>query len=86
MRVVQDDLRLCQCCMIAACNGDGCQCGGQPDHNDAIDAGLRRLGPHLVPAFASEAQEGIWEFTNYPCDCCCTRLAGERYSFAILGE
>ena len=41
---------------------------------------------HLVPAFDSDANRGIREFSAMPCEACGTTLAGYRAEFAQLGE
>jgi hypothetical protein len=68
--------------MVAAVNGDACDCPN--GHDAAVTRGLARLGPHLVPSFDCNTEEGHNEFSNRPCDCCRTHLAGERYTFAVL--
>lgn len=82
MRVVRDGIQLCTDCMILAVNGD--ESGLTAERAETCYAGLEKLGPHLVPAFDSEAQEGISEFTYYPCECCGSKLGGTRYDFAVL--
>lgn len=84
MRVIQDNLWLCQDCMIAACNGD--VTGVESDERvDAIGRGLDALGSHLVPAFDVDSGKGILEFTSRGCDCCQSGLAGSLWEFAKLG-
>ena len=90
MRIVRDDLQLCDDCTIAAVNGDftglDYHYGDQADKRESeIEAGLLRLGIHLVPDFNSETNRGINEFSSRRCDCCTSRLAGSRHQFAILG-
>lgn len=101
MRVIRDGLRFCDDCMLIAVTGEidsldhHYGTGPHPGRGDlrpgakeryaAIEAGLTRLGPHLVPAFDSESGKGCDEFAVGTCDCCATRLAGARYEFAILG-
>jgi hypothetical protein len=83
MRVVQDDLWLCDDCTIYAVNGDT---SGIPDEDEKrVVKGVNALGPHLVPDFDSETGEGMEEFSRTTCDGCGTRLAGGRHRFAILG-
>lgn len=92
MRVVRDDLWLCQDCLFAAVNGDFSGLDGTYSKEASerryqeIVAGLKKLGPHLVPDFDSEAGKGIEDFSRRTCDCCGTRLAGDRHRFAVLGE
>jgi hypothetical protein len=99
MRVIRDDIWLCTECLIVAVNGDESPLvysygHGTPDfhkRSKAIETGLDRLGPRLVPDFDSESGEGCEEeigayVTRRPCDCCRTHLHGSRHRFAILGE
>ena len=98
MRIIRDELELCDDCLTIACSGDysgfdysmngrGPAAEAKRDARIAeVDAGLARLGPHLVPDFDSETGRGIEEFTSRPCQCCESRLAGSRHNFAILGE
>lgn len=91
MRVIRDGIQLCNDCTMLACSGDetgfDCTYGARAAERIAeCYAGLERLGPHLVPAFDSEAMEGITEFTYYPCECCGSKLGGERHEFAVLGD
>ena len=84
MQVIQDDLWLCHDCLHGAVNGE-------PVHDDdardaAVTAGLEALGPHLVPDFDSETDEGMHSFSWRTCDCCHSHLGGERWRFAVLGE
>lgn len=85
MIVVQRELWLCVDCTIVACNGDYSGIDSQKTI-DRVNAGLERLGPHLVPDFDSESEEGIRYFSSCGCDCCGSRLAGTMHRFAILGE
>ena len=85
MKVVRDDLWLCDDCTIVAVNGDAS--GVESDARvAAIDAGLGALGPHLVPDFDSETGDGYEEFARHGCDCCASGLAGSFHRFAVLGE
>lgn len=100
MQVIRDDLWFCDDCLIVAVNGDysGVDTFYPPgqtreEHQAAvdkriaaIDAGLEALGPHVVPDYDSETEEGIRDFSSRNCDCCGTHLAGTRHRFAILGE
>lgn len=84
MIVKQDDLWLCEECMIAAVNGDFSSIDSDEQVRN-IEYGLKELGPGLVHDFDSETQDGIYEFTLKLCACCKTYLAGSRYRFAVLG-
>ena len=83
MRVIQDELYLCSDCTVVACNGAS---GTVLENPDATMRGLESLGPHLVPDFDSETDEGLDDFSCVECDSCKTNLAGYRARFAILGE
>lgn len=91
MVIVRDGIQLCDDCMIAAVNGDFTGLDyhytrSKADERQAeIEAGLERLGPHLVMA-TTEGEHACDEFSVHPCDCCGTRLFGRRSYFAILGE
>jgi hypothetical protein len=86
MKVIVDDLWLCGDCTQAAVNDDytGLDYYLQPEdaaHRQAqIEAGLAKLGPHLISA------NGCEEFSTRRCDCCGTNLHGHRDEFAVLGE
>lgn len=92
MRIVTDDLWLCDECTIAAVSGgfefldDNYTKEKAKSREEEILAGLDELGPHLVPNFDSNADEGILVFSWLSCDCCNTSLGGSRYHFAVLGE
>lgn len=92
MRVIQDDLWLCVDCLFAAVNDDysGLNYYYSPaeaqKREKAIRVGLQELGPHLVPDFDTETDEGHETFSSRGCDCCGSDLAGEMHRFAVLGE
>jgi hypothetical protein len=78
-------VEVCECCMLAAVNGDVCDCGD--DHDRKVSAGLDRLTENrdqIVPGFNSETGEGINEFTWRPCECCRSHLGGGRHTMSIL--
>jgi hypothetical protein len=91
MRVVQDDLWLCDDCTIYTVNGDltGIDYSYSGKEADVrakqVVRGVDSLGPHLVPDFDSESDEGMEEFSRRSCDACDTHLHGRRHRFAILG-
>lgn len=101
MRVVRDDLWLCDDCLLVSQTGDygtldfyyghgespgrGELRDGARERAAQIDAGLDKLGPNLVPSFDSETGKGIEEFSTRHCDACGTHLAGGRHEFAVLG-
>ena len=85
MRVIQDDLWLCTDCTLLAVNGDATSLDYHYGKDAAarlaaIEAGLTRLGPHLVSGDDTD------ESSSRRCDCCETRLAGARHEFAVLGN
>jgi len=83
--ILKDGLLFCQCCTLAAVNGDSCDCPG--DHDGQVTRGLGRLTTswrgYIVAAF--DEGEGVHEFSSSQCDCCLSRLAGSRHEFAIIG-
>lgn len=84
MEIIRDGLWLCIDCTIVSCNGD--VSGIEGDEQIAkVEAGLAGLGPHLVPDFDSETDDGCRDFAACQCDSCGTRLAGVRRRFAVLG-
>lgn len=84
MRILFDDIALCEDCTILAVNDDA---SGLTEEREAhCRAGLAKLGPHLVSNFNSENGEGYQEFSMRVCDACKTRLGGSRHRFAILGH
>ena len=85
MIVVQDNLWLCVDCLMFACNGDTTGIDDDKRAKQVTD-GVAALGPHLVPDFDSETEEGIRDFSSCGCDACGSRLAGTMHRFAVLGE
>jgi hypothetical protein len=84
MRILHDDLWLCEDCMLAAVNGD-MPPDASPERDATILAGLDALGPHLASDFASESDgDGRREFARTDCACCHSGLAGSFFRFAIL--
>ena len=93
MKVIRDNLWLCDQCTVAAVNDDytGLQYRyiSERHANDKmleIQKGLEKLGPNLVPDFITETLDGVNSFSKVYCDCCGDHLYGERFRFAILGE
>jgi hypothetical protein len=87
MKIVRDNIMLCDDCTIVACNGD--TSGIETDERvKDVEDGLARLGPNLVSDFDSETGDGIEEFSWRGCDCCDEnrRKGGRLHRFAILGE
>ena len=82
--MIKYNLWLCVDCLEVAVNGDYSGLGN--NRVSTIEQGLLKLGPHLAINFDSETGEGIEEFSSCGCDCCGSKLAGEMYRFAILGE
>ena len=91
MQVIRDGIMLCTDCMFVAVNGDASgleyQYGNDTESRNKrlaeIVAGLDRLGPHLVPSWGDDSDGN---FSWRPCACCESRLGGDRFEFAILGE
>lgn len=85
MEIVRDDIWLCCDCLMYAVNGD--LSGVENDERvKEVEDGVASLGPHLVPDFDSETEEGIADFSWLACDACGTHLGGSRHRFAVLGE
>lgn len=78
MKVIQENLALCYDCMEIAEQGYS-DTLPEPEQADIL-AALEAL-PYLV---ASDAEPN--EFSNQSCDCCGSRLAGERHYYNQLGE
>lgn len=85
MKVIQEDIWLCEDCTIAAVNDDFTGFSSE-EQVKKTKRGLSKLGSYLVPDFNSENNEGIKEFSNLSCSCCNSHLAGSRHRFAILGQ
>ncbi len=85
MKIIRDGLWLCEDCTIGACNGDFTSLETDERRRQVI-AGLNALGPHLVPAFDSEAGTGTLDFSSVSCDACDSKLAGGRHQFVVLGK
>ncbi len=91
MKIVQDDLWLCDDCVMYAVNGDltGIDYSYSGDEAEKrakqVVRGVNALGPHLVPDFDSETGEGMEEFSRTTCAGCGTHLAGGRHRFAVFG-
>jgi len=92
--VIQDDLWLCSDCLQAAVNDDytGLDYHYGPveaeKRMEEIQAGLSRLGSGLVmdSRDLAEHDNAHRVFTTAACDCCGTKLHGERWRFALLGK
>jgi hypothetical protein len=81
MEVVQDDIWFCVDCTMYAVNGD------LPEENEHdVTEGVNAYGPHLVMDDDPDTGEGHDDFSSCRCDACGSRLAGERYRFAVLGK
>jgi hypothetical protein len=92
MKVVRDDLWLCDDCTIYAVNDDlsGIDyylSGAEADKRvKDVKKGVHSLGRNLVIASDSESGKGQKEFSSRPCDACHQpNAAGARTEFAILG-
>jgi hypothetical protein len=89
MKVIIENLALCEDCTLAAVNDDY---SGLDYHYTAeestirrkeITAGLKSLGAGLC--YDSNREDD--EFSTRTCDCCKTRLAGKRFPFiVVVGE
>ena len=76
MKVVAE-YSVCPDCLMAIAYNDL-----PPDREQArmIDIGMHELGPYLHPG----GEE--YGFCKTPCDCCGSRLHGNRYQVIQLGE
>lgn len=88
VEVVRDGLWFCDCCVLAAVNGDDSICCDEK-HAHQVAAGLDRLtaadtGGHIVPDYDSETGEGIEEFSWRSCACCDDGKGGSRHRMAVL--
>jgi len=84
MVVEQNNLWLCPDCMIVAVNGD--ESGVESEEVIAqIREGLADLGPHLVPSFDSDTEDGIVQ-RHGCCDACGRSFWSRWHRFAVLGE
>jgi hypothetical protein len=81
MEIVQDEIWLCMDCTMYAVNGDFPE-----ERAEECAKGVNAYGPHLVIDDDPETGEGRNEFSSCACDGCHSRLAGERWRFAVLGE
>lgn len=85
MKLINDDLWLCEDCTMAAVNDDytGLDYAYSKEEAEArmedIIEGLAEL-PGLVP------MDGEDEFSTRACDCCGTPLGGRRHRFGQLGK
>lgn len=85
MRVIRDNVWLCQDCTQVSCNGPHGLDIPEKTLAETV-RGLARLGTHLVPDFDSETGKGIRNYTWLACTSCETTLAGYRARFAVLGD
>lgn len=80
MRVIRDNLEVCDDCIVAIANADF---SGMDDATEqAVKQGIQDLqknGLYLV------AGDEDFEFSQSNCDCC-GGLPGRRYSASLLGE
>lgn len=91
MKIIRYGIMLCDDCLIVAVNGDYTGFDNLPEDQSSkriaeVNAGLERLGRHLVPAYDAETGKGIEEHSIDECDCCLTHFHGSRHEFAILGN
>lgn len=73
---------LCEECTLAHRNGESPDDGNRAEE---VDSGQRRLAAagHISDDSGRDGDSGgHLELTSAPCDCCRTRLAGDRYRFA----
>ncbi len=85
MKIERSGLWLCADCTIAAVNGE-VPTDATDERCQVIDEGLLALGPHLVVDFDPASNGGYAEDSAAGCDCCGSRLAGDKYRFAVMSE
>lgn len=92
MKVVTDNLWLCEDCTMVAVNDDSTGIESARRERE-VRAAVHDMGPHLVcdsgtdtDEHGDQREDGYNEFSARPCDCCGSQLAGARTRFAILGE
>jgi hypothetical protein len=87
VKVVNDDLWVCQDCLLYIANGDLTGLDNNPETAERrqaeILAGIERELPAQWVADSSEETDR--EFSSAPCDCCEQRAAGSRYHCVLLG-
>jgi hypothetical protein len=83
MKVIDDDLWLCDDCRTYAANSDTSGIDDSKREREVI-YGVDSLGPHLVANYDSETGEGLREFSHRTCDACRSNLSGSRTRFALL--
>lgn len=91
MSIIDDDVQLCEDCVIPAVNGDFTAldyhytASEADERMAAITAGMDRLGC-IVPWSNEDGEGEEDEFSSRDCDCCGSTLAGRRVRFVQLGE
>jgi hypothetical protein len=84
-KVISDDLWFCVDCTMIAENGD--DSGMEPERAREVRKAIAELkGSPAMDSGENENgyDEGHNEFSKWPCECCGSPLAGERYRFALL--
>ena len=84
MKIIRDDIWVCDDCLFAIENGHTFSIESE-ERVAEVWKGVRRLGRHLSANWDSETDEGIRDFSWSSCDCCGSRLGGERHRYAVLG-
>lgn len=82
MATVTHELKVCSDCLFFIANGDL-----PSDENDAarVVKGVESFAPGYVAAGSSESDvEG--SFSWRPCDCCGSKLGGDRHDAVVLGD
>lgn len=65
MKVIRDQILLCEDCLFGAVNGEFDAIESDADRLAAVVAGLNKLGPHLVSDFDVETGRGIHDLAHY---------------------
>lgn len=74
----------CVDCILYIANGDLPDDSENADFEERIHTNWPGSENHLVPGNSGENGEHVEEFSRSECDCCGSRLAGERHPFAVL--
>lgn len=79
MATVTHELKVCTDCLFFIANGD------LPENeHDAtrVVAGVESF----APGYVTPSGEGEGEFSWRPCDCCGSKLGGDRHDAVVLGD
>lgn len=100
MKIIDDNLTLCEECMLVLETGDVTFLDYYYDEPESterlktIEQGIIDLhnsntlykDTAIVPNYDSETGEGIDEYSIAICDCCNSRLGGKKYRYSLIGN